>query len=265
MASFTTAAVAAKVIEPRKTFKPFADKNSFLLGAFIFEDVGVTAYRGAAPRIRNKDYLSAAAGILAVEAYHAGNIRTVLYKLGLFEPAQKIFDLRRMASGSITLEQVVVRTAALVVARASCDRTGRHSLDGLSPGMDQGLGGQRCCNARTACHRAAPASSSRLPLFCLFPLRCLNLLSLAGPCRWCRRRRVAGWKCVLHSLVQFGVTVRVSGLFLRVRQIPLVLCHVNLAQLRRQNARTCCRVREPTPAVETRSGGRVAAISGMYA
>ncbi len=53
-----------------------ATLTQFLTMAQTFEDVGVSAYLGAAPLIQDKGILATAAGIMAVEARHAGGIRS---------------------------------------------------------------------------------------------------------------------------------------------------------------------------------------------
>jgi hypothetical protein len=49
----------------------------FIALARAFEDVGVSAYGGAAPLISSKDILATAARIALTEAYHAGSLRTL--------------------------------------------------------------------------------------------------------------------------------------------------------------------------------------------
>jgi hypothetical protein len=88
------------------TFSPYASDANFLVGAYVFEDVGVTAYHGAASLITSSSNLATAAGILAVEAYHAGLIRTTISYL---DPAN--------ASGYLTITgQISALRAKLALA-----------------------------------------------------------------------------------------------------------------------------------------------------
>ncbi|MGI8943829.1 MAG: ferritin-like domain-containing protein [Qipengyuania sp.] len=111
---FSAAARAAGLIGAGQSFDPYASDENFLLGAYIFEDVGVTAYKGASPLITNKTFLEAAAGILAAEAYHASLVRTVLFGKGISTPApalidatEKISDARDSLDGPADLDQGV--------------------------------------------------------------------------------------------------------------------------------------------------------------
>ncbi len=99
VSSFTTLALAAGLIPSSQTFNPFASEIDFLIGAYIFEDVGVTAYAGAANLLTDPGNIAYSASILAVEGMHAGLIRSFLAEIGGGQVTNKISALRQKLSG----------------------------------------------------------------------------------------------------------------------------------------------------------------------
>ena len=143
--SFNALAFAAKLVPDTNTqFNPFADEVSFLLGAFIFEDVGVTAYAGAAALLQNKDYLAAAASILAIEAYHAGTVRTVLGSLGQQAAANAISAVRASVGGGkeqpLSLANLSVNTSPADTDSLAFRRTTTEVLNIVYNGRSTGGG-----------------------------------------------------------------------------------------------------------------------------
>ena len=101
------------------TFNPFASYNTYLIGAFIFEDVGVTAYHGAATLLSAKSpYLTPAAEIHAVEAYHAASIRSQIVAAGsaLITTANAVQQVRATLGGG---NETTLSATAIVAASAT--------------------------------------------------------------------------------------------------------------------------------------------------
>jgi len=88
-------------------FDPFSGEISFFLGAMLFEDVGVTGYKGATPLIKDKTRQEDFAGVLGVEAYHMGMARSLLYQAGeaAIAAANAITVARGVLNGMPEIEQ----------------------------------------------------------------------------------------------------------------------------------------------------------------
>lgn len=124
--AFTAAARAAGVVGASDIFDPYANDESFLIGAYLLTDVGVSAYRGAAKLLTNKTYLEASAGILAAECYHDATIRAELWRRGLTVPSiytrvSQISALRDSLDGAGETDQDIGTAAAANVVPTDSD------------------------------------------------------------------------------------------------------------------------------------------------
>ncbi len=92
----------------------FANTSDFLKLGRQFEDVGVSAYAGAAPLISNKTYLEVAARILATEAEHSGSVRFACVYWGVNSPAVDSSDVPPSSSHPFCVD-----SSALAIARTT--------------------------------------------------------------------------------------------------------------------------------------------------
>ena len=106
-AALSGASIAKPAINLEALGIGFRNQNEFLTLARAFEDVGVSAYGGAAPLINSRAILAAAAGIGLTEAQHAGVLRLLVAQtLGLVVPQVDNKDVPPLGSPAGRLFQV---------------------------------------------------------------------------------------------------------------------------------------------------------------
>lgn len=135
-----SAAIAKPAINLAALGVGFANVNEFLTLARAFEDVGVTAYNGAAPLIGNRQILAAAAGIALTEAQHAGVLRYLVYDRGITVPQLDTLDVPPLASPNGRLFNVTneglspARTPSQVLAVVYANKNAGAANGGFFPG-----------------------------------------------------------------------------------------------------------------------------------
>jgi len=97
----------------------FDNQNDFLRAARILEDIGVTAYSGAAGLLETPDIITTAACLLATEAEHAAGIRTQIARLKIPTTALDGVDLVPPPSGPARQIFSVTDSDGLVARRTA--------------------------------------------------------------------------------------------------------------------------------------------------
>jgi hypothetical protein len=165
----TAAGVGGATTASPSTFSPYTSDANFLVGAYVFEDVGVTAYHGAAPLITSSSNLSTAAGILAVEAYHAGLVRTTITYL---DPAN--------AAGYLTITgQISALRAKLALAGLLGVAGGTYDATPDDFGLAQ-FNVQLAGGAATPATRITDADSTNVIAFARNTTQVLNIVTGGG-------------------------------------------------------------------------------------
>lgn len=135
-----SAAIAKPAINLAALGTGFANANEFLTLARAFEDVGVTAYNGAAPLIRSSAILASAASIALTEAQHAGVLRYLVYDRGIAVPQLDTLDVPPLGSPNGRLFNVnneglsPARTTSQVLSIVYANKTAGARNGGFFPG-----------------------------------------------------------------------------------------------------------------------------------
>lgn len=135
-----SAAIAKPAINLAAAGVGFGNMNEFLTLARAFEDVGVTAYNGAAPLISSRAILASAAGIALTEAQHAGALRYLVYDRGVSVPQLDSIDVPPLGSPNGRLFNVLnegltpARTPSQVLQIVYANKTTGARNGGFFPG-----------------------------------------------------------------------------------------------------------------------------------
>jgi hypothetical protein len=111
---FLTGVLGSSATQPCTYTFPYTDPKSFAALSQVVEGVGTSAYAGAAHLLTNKDYLTAAASILATEARQASWIASAVNKFGAWSGA---FDV------PLDLNQVFTLASGFIVSCPSTNPT----------------------------------------------------------------------------------------------------------------------------------------------
>ncbi|KAF9483116.1 hypothetical protein BDN70DRAFT_963100 [Pholiota conissans] len=103
---FLSTALGDKATQPCTYNFPYTDVRSFAALSQILEGVGVSTYTGAAQFISNKEYLTAAASILATEARHESWVSSAINRFagwsGAFDVPLGLNEVFTLAAPFIT-------------------------------------------------------------------------------------------------------------------------------------------------------------------
>jgi len=115
----------------------FSSVDNWLKLARQFEDVGVSAYLGAAPLISSKTYLAAAGAILSTEAFHSGAIRLGCIMNAVTSPAVDSLDVPPTSTNVFDIDKnalAIARTTSQVlnIVYAGGSSSGGFYPDGMN-------------------------------------------------------------------------------------------------------------------------------------